>query len=181
MMHALKLVIAVVAFSVLEACPEPVEGKAEQAPAQTQDGPYAFTTYEAFDDFAAAHLAPRSADTTYVVNFWATWCGPCVKELPYFEQLHAAGQHEGQPVHVTLVTIDLAMAYETSLLPFLEKQQLQAEVVGLRDGDANAWIDRVDPSWSGAIPITVFLRGEQRTFFEKAYHSYAELVADLPN
>ena len=140
---------------------------------------YGFPTYERFDDFADDYLAAGHPDTTYVVNFWATWCGPCVKELPYFERLHAERAAADQPVRVTLVTIDLPMAYERSLLPFLAERQLRAEVVGLRDGDANAWIDRVDPSWSGAIPITLVRRGDRVRFFEKAYHSYAELLADL--
>jgi len=80
---------------------------------------------------------------------------------------------------VTLVTIDLAMAYEESLLPFLEKKNLQAEVVGLLDGDANAWIDRIDASWTGAIPGTLFLKNGEKQFYEKAYHSLKELKADL--
>ncbi len=29
----------------------------------------------------------NGGDTTYIVNFWATWCGPCMKELPNFDQL----------------------------------------------------------------------------------------------
>lgn len=137
-----------------------------------------FTTFETFDGFAERHLENLHPDTTYVINFWATWCGPCVKELPYFEELHAFAKT--QPIHVTLVTIDLPMAYESSLLPFLQKQNLQAEVVGLLDGDANAWIDRIDPRWSGAIPITLFLKKGERHFYEKAYHSLEELTADLP-
>ena len=143
-------------------------------------GAYAFPTYEHFDDFAADYLAGGHPDTTYVVNFWATWCGPCVKELPYFEQLHASAQADGLPVRVTLVTIDLPMAYDSSLLPFLAERNLRAEVVGLRDGDANAWIDRVDPDWSGAIPVTIVRRGDATAFYEKAYHSYDELLNDLP-
>src|SRR5690606_37507246 len=38
-----------------------------------------------------------------VINFWATWCAPCIKELPYFEQLHK----ERQDVKVTLVSMDM--------------------------------------------------------------------------
>ena len=101
-------------------------------------------------------------------------------DLPYFEQLHAKAAAEGLPVKVTLVTIDLPMAYERSLLPFLEERDLQSEVVGLLDGDANAWIDRVDPSWSGAIPVTLFLKGGERHFADTPYHSLAELEAALP-
>ena len=143
---------------------------------QAQD--YAFATYDTFEGFAEQHLENLHPDTTYVINFWATWCGPCVKELPFFEELHASAKT--QAIKVTLVTIDLPMAYEKSLLPFLEKQNLQAEVVGLLDGDANAWIDKIDSSWSGAIPITLFFKNGEKRFFEKAYHSLEELTTDLP-
>lgn len=160
-------------------------------PAYLQAQDYDFATYETFDGFAEKHLENLHSDTTYVINFWATWCGPCVKELPYFEELHTQSTAQVStsvseafaktvPVKVTLVTIDLPMAYESSLLPFLQKHQLQAEVVGLLDGDANAWIDRIDPSWSGAIPITLFIKSGKTYFYEKAYHSLEELKADLP-
>jgi len=161
-------------------------------PALSQAQEYEFETYETFDGFAEKHLEDLNPDTTYVINFWATWCGPCVKELPYFEALHAmsaeptrsspigGASSKASPIKVTLVTIDLPMAYENSLLPFLERNNLHAEVVGLMDGDANAWIDRIDPRWSGAIPITLFIKNGKTHFHEKAYHSLEELVADLP-
>ena len=42
--------------------------------------------YEKFDDFEKAII--KEDDNVYVINFWATWCAPCIKELPYFEKLH---------------------------------------------------------------------------------------------
>ena len=162
-----------------------------ETPAKTVEQPFDFATYETFAGFAEKHLENLDPDTTYVLNFWATWCAPCVKELPYFEELHALSVAQGstpesgafaktQPIKVILVSMDLPMSYEKSLLPFLAKKNLQAEVVGLRDGDANSWIDKVDPRWSGALPITVYIKNGNRHFYDKAYHSLEEIKADLP-
>jgi thiol-disulfide isomerase/thioredoxin len=115
-------------------------------------------------------------DYTYVINFWATWCVPCVKELPYFEQLGA--NYADQKVHVLLVSIDFAKAVETSLIPFLAREKLKSEVILLDDPDANAWIPKVDESWSGAIPATVIYNKTKRAFFEKSF-TYEELETEL--
>jgi thiol-disulfide isomerase/thioredoxin len=113
-------------------------------------------------------------DTTYVVNFWATWCKPCVAELPYFEQLHEA--YKAKKVKVLLVSLDFSSQIEKKLIPFLEKRPLQSTVIVLDDPDANSWIDKVDASWSGAIPATVIFKGTKRGFFERSFENYAELV-----
>jgi thiol-disulfide isomerase/thioredoxin len=113
-------------------------------------------------------------DTTYVVNFWATWCKPCVAELPYFEQLNEA--YKAEKVKVLLVSLDFSSQLEKKVIPFLEKRALQSEVILLDDPDANSWIDKVDANWSGAIPATVIFKGTKRGFFERSFESYEDLV-----
>lgn len=114
----------------------------------------------------------RNNDTLYVYNFWATWCVPCVEELPAFLQLDSA-MHE-QPVKVVLVCIDMKSKIETSLIPFLKKRSVKTQVIVLSDPDANSWIDKVSPDWSGSIPATLFVCGKKKTFVEGSL-TYPEL------
>jgi len=130
-----------------------------------------FTTYEKFDDFE--HLLHQENDTTYVVNFWATWCGPCVKELPYFEELHR--KVEGKKIKVILVSLDFKRQIEKKFIPFLQKNNIKSDVVLLLDPKEVEWIDKVDTRWSGAIPITIVYKGEERAFLEEDFANYTEL------
>jgi thiol-disulfide isomerase/thioredoxin len=114
-------------------------------------------------------------DRTVVINFWATWCVPCVKELPYFEQVTKSYPQED--LVVVLVSLDFSKQIDTKLKPFLKKHQLQSQVVLLNDPDQNSWIDKVDPRWSGAIPVTVIRKGDRKEFYERTFHSYNELNA----
>ncbi|MDY0196844.1 MAG: TlpA disulfide reductase family protein [Tenuifilaceae bacterium] len=113
-----------------------------------------------------------SSDTTYIINFWATWCAPCVKELPYLEQI--AKEYSHRKVRVILVNLDFPNHYESRLIPFINEQNISSEVIMLDDPDANNWIDRVDASWSGSIPATLIYNKTKREFFEKEFN-YNEL------
>ena len=106
----------------------------------------------------------RENDTTYVVNFWATWCAPCIKELPYFEDLNT--EMANHPVKVYLVSLDFPRHYESKLLPFIESRGIRSSVLYLDDGKANEWIPKVDKEWTGAIPATLIYKGKESKFIE---------------
>lgn len=109
----------------------------------------------------------KTDDKTYIINFWATWCAPCVKELPYFEEI--TKQYQGKEVEVILVSLDFPRQFESKLKPFITDKNLQSEVIALNDMDMNSWIPQVDESWSGAIPATLIYNREKRQFFEKSF------------
>jgi thiol-disulfide isomerase/thioredoxin len=85
------------------------------------------------------------ADTAYIVNFWATWCAPCVKELPEFEKLDST--YKNKPVKVLLVSLDFENQVQTKLIPFIEKRKLQSEVLLLNEVYDNEWIPKIDAKW----------------------------------
>jgi len=130
--------------------------------------------YEGFEPYLE-----KENDTLYVINFWATWCMPCIKELPYFEQLHT--ELKGTPFKQYLVSLDFSEKLATRVIPFIEKNEIQSEVMILDDPKANVWIDKVDPGWSGAIPATYLRLGEKTLFFEGEYSSYEDLQTFVNN
>ncbi len=114
-----------------------------------------------FDEFEP-HLHYTN-DTTYIINFWATWCIPCRKEIPDFEKI--SSQYSGDNVKVLLVSLDMSENLGKTLIPFIEKYNLKSEVLVLDDPNSNTWINKVDPSWSGTIPATLIYNRQYREFF----------------
>jgi len=117
------------------------------------------------DSDALLALSSSINDTTYVVNFWATWCSPCVKEIGYFEELHR--QFTSLNVKVILVSLDFPNQIDRRVIPFLKEKEITAEVLLMTNLDYNSWIDRIDPGWSGSIPATLIYNREKRIFLEK--------------
>ena len=132
--------------------------------------------YTEFAAFEADYLVNPSTDTTYIINFWATWCAPCVKELPYFEQLRK--EQTDKPLKVVLVSLDFKNKVQ-QVETLVAKKELESEVVMLSDSKASEWIDKVSSEWSGAIPATLVLNNGKRYFYEKSYESYEELKQEL--
>jgi len=128
-----------------------------------------------YDAFDAAFLQ-QNDDKIYVLNFWATWCKPCIKELPAFEQLNA--QYEDENVEVVLVCLDFPQKLESAVVPFVNKRGLRSKVVLLDDDDSNRWIPLVDSTWSGAIPVTLMVKNGERKFYERPF-TFEELETEL--
>jgi thiol-disulfide isomerase/thioredoxin len=97
-----------------------------------------------------------SPDTLYIINFWATWCVPCVGELSEFDALKA--RYANAPVKVLLVSLDFKEDYPVKLARFIERKKMTPEVVWLSDTDPNVFIPKIDNSWQGSIPATVIVQ-----------------------
>ncbi|MBR9859856.1 TlpA family protein disulfide reductase [bacterium] len=131
---------------------------------------YDFENFQSYID--------RSSDSVYVINFWATWCKPCVAELPYFEQLTDSASKYN--VNVTLVSLDFKSNWETGLVKFTKKMNLQSDVIVLHEPDANSWIPKIDADWSGAIPATL-IKYKNQTWFHEGDLDYEELINTIKN
>lgn len=137
----------------------------------------AYDDLKVFDfDELQRYLEAKDDSKTYVVNFWATWCAPCVKELPYFEELNA--NYSAKDVEVILISLDFPKQIDSKLKPFLKKKGLTSEVVVLDDVDSNTWIPKVNENWSGAIPATLIYNKNKTAFYERSF-DYQELETEL--
>ena len=121
-------------------------------------------------------LINKTDDKIHVVNFWATWCAPCVKELPYFEYINET--YKEKNVEVLLISLDFPKNYESKLIPFIEKHNLKSQIVAFDDTDQNRWIPAIDESWTGAIPATIIYKGDKRQFYERSF-TQEELEIEL--
>lgn len=106
----------------------------------------------------ASDLQQRIAaerDKIQIINFWATWCGPCIKELPLFEKITSEGRPD---VKVILVSLDLDLDPDPEkVYSFIDRKNIQSEVLLLNEPDPSSWINKIEPQWSGALPATVII------------------------
>lgn len=120
----------------------------------------------------------KNNDTLYVVNFWATWCLPCVKELPYF--ISTSQQMANQKMKLVLVSLDTKDNLERTVIPYLAKKKWRAMQFLLADnGRMNEWIAAVNKDWEGAIPATAFYKNGAQVYFSSGQLSHEELKTNI--
>ena len=118
---------------------------------------FQYTHAQKIKSYTAADLVQRTAnpDTIYIVNFWATWCIPCVKELPSFNMVHDL--YKDKPVKVLLVSFDFKEQYPAKLEAWVNKKKLHPEVVWFNETNPNEYIPKIAPEWEGGLPATLFI------------------------
>lgn len=120
-------------------------------------------------------LKNSSSDTVYIINFWATWCKPCVEELPLFERLQEF--FGDKKVRIILISNDSRRTYDTKLKDFVRTKNIKSEVLWMQSTNPDAWINTVHESWSGAIPATLIIKPKtQFVWFKEGEISYNELL-----
>jgi len=104
--------------------------------------------------------------TPLIVNFWATFCVPCIQEMPYFQEM--ARQYKSQNVSLLFVSLDLNEAYPTKVNAMAKKLQLTFPVVWLNETNADYFCPKIDTSWSGGMPSSLFVNNAT------GYHKFFE-------
>ncbi len=119
------------------------------------------------------HIFTKDNDTTYLINFWATTCPPCLKELPLFEELRQ--KYKGEKFKIFLINTDNEERYNEKVVPYVEKLKLKNKVYALVDDNYTVWTAKINEDWYGALPYTVIYKGNKRKFFMGAFKNEQEL------
>lgn len=125
------------------------------------------------------NIINKKDDVLYVVNFWATWCGPCVREIPDFMEVNNQ-LADRSDFKMLLISLDSKSDLSEEVLPFLMKNNITADVYLLDDNKRmNFWMPRVDRGWSGSIPATVFYKNKKKLHFVEQQLHKDELLATI--
>jgi thiol-disulfide isomerase/thioredoxin len=110
---------------------------------------------ESYSDLVSYVAQYQQSGQAVVVNFWASYCIPCLEELKYFDSIQA--KYASSNVKVIFVNLDFPQHLQSRVMPVIKREHLNAEVVLLSDQDGDNWIPEVCPDWGGALPFTKVL------------------------
>lgn len=163
-----KVILGILFYSLALNAQTENKIKASNTPVQSKTVPV--LKYEAVDKLFNKH-----DDKLYVVNFWATWCSPCVEELPEFMEVYH--QFKSNPdFKMLLISLDSPKDLEKKVKPFLNENSIEPDVYILDDVKRmNYWILAVNRSWTGSIPATAFYKNGKQLYFHEGQMTQAEL------
>jgi len=93
-----------------------------------------------------------------VINFWATFCKPCMEEIPHFKKLQAKYEKDG--LQLLFVSLDMQDDYPEKVNSFIKKKKMAS--TWLDETNADYFCPKIDQAWTGAIPATLFINNNRR-------------------
>jgi thiol-disulfide isomerase/thioredoxin len=122
----------------------------------------------------------NKTDSVLVINFWATFCKPCVEEIPFLQKI--CKKYTANKVKLILVSLDGPAEYPNKIRAFIHKKKFSATHFWLNETDADYFCPQIDKQWSGAIPATLIVNkaNNYRGFFEQSFKE-TEFEAVLKN
>jgi thiol-disulfide isomerase/thioredoxin len=107
------------------------------------------------------------SDKPLVINFWATFCKPCLDEIPYFQQT-ISDDYKGE-VELILVSLDMPEYYPEKISSVASRSNFTFPVIWLNETNADYFCPKIDVKWSGAIPATLMVNNKRnyRKFYEQ--------------
>lgn len=109
----------------------------------------------------------KKSDHPLVVSFWATWCGPCVEEIPWLQE--SVEKHKSEGVELVLVSLDFGTYFPKKITDFIKQKKFKATFFWLDETNADIFCPRIDPKWDGSIPVTLLVNNKTgyRKFFNR--------------
>ena len=104
--------------------------------------------------------------TPLIINFWATFCVPCLQEIPYFQEI--AGQYKSKDVSIVFVSLDMKKDFPVKVNDMAKRLKLIYPVVWLNETNADYFCPKIDTSWTGGMPSSLFVNNAT------GYHKFFE-------
>lgn len=117
------------------------------------------------DTNALAALRKSDSGKFRLVNFWATWCAPCVAEFDEFVTINRMYRH--RDFEMVLVSLNRPDE-EKQVLEFLKKRQASNKNLIFGSADRTPLINAFDPEWQGEVPLTVLLNPEGKIIYRES-------------
>jgi peroxiredoxin len=120
---------------------------------------------EPIDADGVRKLAKNAGGKYVLVNVWATWCGPCVAELPELVTIHR--MYRGRPFELVTISLDEAGA-RSAVAEKLNAVHASMKNYHFTGDSKDALAEALDPEWNGPVPYTALIEPGGKVVYRKS-------------
>jgi thiol-disulfide isomerase/thioredoxin len=121
---------------------------------------------KALDEIGLTRLMKNDTDKLLVINVWATWCGPCVAELPEFVTMHR--MYRKRNFQMVTISMDEPETKDAALQVLKENHQSASNYIWTgANGDKDKLAELLDKEWQGPVPYTILVAPGGKILYRK--------------